>query len=102
MQEGSGVDTGDALDKVDQSLLRSNGDPVLREKYDVDRRDELLESPSTGKPSALAEGGALSLMVILARNIGEVRVTYCCETVPSVHRVDGLGKLRAARFVDAA
>ena len=102
MQQSPLIDLGDALDKVDKSVLRADGFPVFREKLYAERRNELLECPSTVKPPALVEGGVLSMMVLSWRDVGEICVADLCEAVPLVHGVDCFGKLGAAGFIDAA
>ena len=96
------IDLGDTLYKANKIALRASRSPVLGEKLDAERCDELLERPSTAKPPTLAEGGALSPMVLSGRDVGEVCVADRCEAVPLVHGVDGFGKLGAAGFVDTA
>ena len=96
------IDLGDALNKVDEIALRADCGPVLREKLHADRRDKLLERPSTAKPPAQVKGGTPSMMVLSGRDVGEICIADLCEAVPLVHGVDGFGKLGAAGFVDTA
>ena len=95
------IDLGDALNKVDEIALRADCGPVLREKLHADRRDKLLERPSTAKPPAQVKGGTPSMMVLSGRDVGEICIADLCEAVPLVHGVDGFGKLGAAGFVNA-
>lgn len=57
-----------------------------------------MESPSSSEPPTCLQG----FVWIAGQNIGEIGETEGRFSVPLVHRVDSLGKLSAARLVDAA
>lgn len=68
-------------------------------KLDTLWSEQFLQCPASCKPSAL---GQRLRRYAPRRQVHEVYIAYNCRLIPLKHRIDRLGQLRTARFVDAA
>ena len=102
MRQDRAVDTRDFLDHLRQRVPCAEGLPLLREKDDHAGRDELLKRPATPEPTAPAEPGGPHSHVPVGGDIREEGIADLGVAVPVEHRVDGLGQLGAAGFIDTA
>jgi hypothetical protein len=97
-------------------MLITKSHALRRKELDASRRDQLLQRPTASKPSTASE---TQVAVLLSErvipfiatdrairssdpNIGQIDVTLLRIAIPLKHGVNGLGKLSAARLVDAA
>ena len=93
---------GDLLEETRKPELVPDDLPILRHEDDKSGRDELLQRPPALVPARVPEGRVRRIEDAVAGDVLEVRKTYLRTGVPTKHRVDGLGELRAAALVDAA
>ena len=68
------MDPRDVLQKCGERRLHAQLLPIIRQKDDYRRGDELLECPSPRMPSTCSERGILLSHIAAAGDIGEVRV----------------------------
>src|SRR3569833_2184885 len=75
--------------------------PIRRVENSAFRGDQLLESPPSRKPPAMADFGGL---VGIGRhgNVLQVHIADLGISVPVIHGIDSLGELGTAFFIDAA